>query len=107
MWIWHLPPSVHDSAADRLVGLPTNPEIASGHPMPCRRLLDTSARTITGVLGVYFAVTADQERALIAAADDGDPETVGNLLEAIEEEWTDDELKADTDKAWDAIYTAV
>jgi hypothetical protein len=56
------------------------------------------------VLGVYFAITADQERALIAADEDGDPETVGDLLEAIEEEWTDDELKADTDKAWDAMH---
>jgi len=43
-------------------------------------------RTITGVLGVYFAITTDQERALIAAADDGDLETVGDLLETIEEE---------------------
>ncbi len=56
------------------------------------------------MLGVHFAITAEQERALLAAADGGDDDRVGELLEEIEESWADEELKADTDKAWDAIH---
>jgi hypothetical protein len=63
------------------------------------------------VLGVHFAVTPEQERALIAAAgrdddgdDDGDGESVGEVLEELEESWDDDGLKVDTDKAWDAMH---
>ncbi|WP_164842682.1 YfbM family protein [Actinoplanes solisilvae] len=54
------------------------------------------------MLGVHFAVTADQERSLLAAEDDNDD--VGMLLEELEESWSDDRLKVDTDKAWDAIH---
>jgi hypothetical protein len=32
---------------------------------------------------------------------------VGELLEEIEESWSDDGLKVDTDKAWDAIHRRV
>jgi hypothetical protein len=56
-------------------------------------------RTITGMLGVHFAITAEPEHSLLAAADDGDSEAVGELLEEIEESWDDDRLKVDTDKA--------
>lgn len=52
------------------------------------------------MLGVHFAVTAEQEKALLSA--DGDE--VGELLEDLEETWDDDALKVDTDKAWDAIH---
>jgi hypothetical protein len=57
---------------------------------------------IAGMLGVHFAVTAEQERSLLAA--DGDDDAVGELLEEIEESWDDDRMKVDTDKAWDAIH---
>jgi len=39
------------------------------------------------MLGVHFAITADQERALLAADDEDDSETVSDLLEEIEENW--------------------
>jgi Domain of unknown function (DUF1877) len=55
-----------------------------------------------GMLGVYYAVTATQERLLLAADDDSD--AVGQLVEDIEESWSEDELTVDTDKAWDAIH---
>ena len=55
------------------------------------------------MLGVHFAITADQERLLLAAAD----EDLGALLEDIEETWDDDGLKVDTDKAWDAIHRSL
>jgi Domain of unknown function (DUF1877) len=55
------------------------------------------------MLGVHFAITSEQERSLLAA-DGGDSDTVGDLLEGIEESWDDDGLKVDTDKAWDAIH---
>jgi hypothetical protein len=54
--------------------------------------------------GVYFAVTADQERLLLAAGDEGDTDTVGELLEDIEENWDEADLSVDTDKAWDAMH---
>jgi len=44
-------------------------------------------RKIVGMLGVHFAITADQERALLAADDEDDSETVSDLLEEIEENW--------------------
>jgi hypothetical protein len=50
------------------------------------------------VLGVHFAVTPDQERELLTT------DEVGDFLEKLEESWTDDSLKVDTDKAWDAIH---
>ncbi|MFI5909755.1 DUF1877 family protein [Dactylosporangium sp. NPDC051541] len=56
------------------------------------------------MLGVHFAITPDQERSLLAADDEGDTDTVGELLEDIEESWPGDALKVDTDKAWDAIH---
>jgi hypothetical protein len=57
------------------------------------------------MLGVHFAVTADQEQALLAA--DGDDDAVGEFLEDLEESWSDDKLKVDTDKAWDAIHRSL
>lgn len=54
------------------------------------------------MLGVHFAITAKQERALLAA--DGDDDAVGEILEELEESWADDRLKVDTDKAWDAMH---
>jgi hypothetical protein len=56
------------------------------------------------MLGVHFAVTAEQERALLAAADD---DTVGELIGDLEEEWSEDTLKVDTDKAWDPIHRSL
>jgi hypothetical protein len=56
------------------------------------------------VLGVHFAITPEQERALLAADDDGDVDTVAEILEELEESWTADDLKLDTDKAWDAVH---
>jgi hypothetical protein len=56
------------------------------------------------MLGVHFAVTPDQERSLLAAAEDGDSDAVGELVEEIEESWDEDALKVDTDKAWGAIH---
>jgi hypothetical protein len=55
------------------------------------------------MLGVHFAVATDQEQALIAA----DDEAIGELLEELEESWSDDRLKVDTDKAWDAIHRSL
>ncbi|MFD0689838.1 YfbM family protein [Actinomadura fibrosa] len=52
------------------------------------------------MLGVHFAITGDQERALLA----GDEETVADLVEDLEENWRDDDLKVDTDKAWETIH---
>ncbi|GAB3864195.1 YfbM family protein [Micromonospora andamanensis] len=56
------------------------------------------------MLGVHFAITPEQERSLLAAADDGDSDAVDELIEEIEESWAEDGLKVDTDKAWDAIH---
>ena len=56
------------------------------------------------MLGVHFAITSAQERALLAADDAGDSDAVGELLEEIEESWEDDELAVETDKAWEAIH---
>ncbi|GAA4604691.1 hypothetical protein BJY16_005105 [Actinoplanes octamycinicus] len=56
------------------------------------------------MLGVHFAITGEQERALLAADDADDSDRVGELLEELEESWDDDRLKVDTDKAWDAIH---
>jgi hypothetical protein len=53
------------------------------------------------MLGVHFAVTATQERALVDAAKN---DKVGELLEDLEEEWDDDAMKVDSDKAWDAVH---
>ncbi len=54
------------------------------------------------MLGVHFAITSEQEAALLAADDDGDE--LGEILEELEETWSDATLQADTDKAWDAIH---
>lgn len=56
------------------------------------------------MLGVHFAISREQERSLLAADDEGDSNTVGELLEEIEELWDNDRLKVDSDKAWDAIH---
>lgn len=77
--------------------------LASG-PHGLRASPSLETHTIGGVLGVHFAITPEQERSLLAAADSGDTDAVGELLEEIEESWTDDELKVDSDKAWDAIH---
>lgn len=47
-------------------------------------------RNISCMLGVHFAVTADQERRLLAADDEGDADTVAELLEDIEKNWDDE-----------------
>jgi hypothetical protein len=54
------------------------------------------------MLGVHFAITSAQESVLLDA--DGDDEAVAEVLEELEESWPGDELKVDTDKAWDAIH---
>lgn len=54
------------------------------------------------MLGVHFAITAEQEKALLAA--DGDDDAVGEILDDLDESWDDDQLKVDTDKAWDAMH---
>jgi hypothetical protein len=54
------------------------------------------------MLGVHFAVTAEQEKRLLEA--DGDDDAVSEIIGDIEEDWEDDALKVDTDKAWDAIH---
>lgn len=38
------------------------------------------------------------------ASDDAGDDGVGGLLEELEESWSEDDLKVDTDKAWDAIH---
>ncbi|WP_430788759.1 YfbM family protein [Actinoplanes sp. G11-F43] len=57
------------------------------------------------MLGVHFAITPEQENALLAA--DGDLAEVGSIVSEIEESWGDDRLKVDTDKAWDAIHRSL
>ncbi|MFC4050175.1 YfbM family protein [Actinomadura syzygii] len=52
------------------------------------------------MLGVHFAITGEQERALLAR----DEDAVAELLEELEENWRDDDLKVDTDKAWEDIH---
>jgi hypothetical protein len=54
------------------------------------------------MLGVHFAITAEQEKTLLDA--DGDDAAVSEIIEDLEEEWTDDTLQVETDKAWDAIH---
>jgi len=56
------------------------------------------------MLGVHFAITADQEHALLVADEEGDIDMMDELLEEIEEFWDDDELQVATDKAWDPIH---
>ena len=53
-----------------------------------------------GQLGVHFAVKAGQLKRLLAAKDD---EHVSEVIEEIEEAW-DEDLLAESDKAWDAIH---
>jgi hypothetical protein len=62
---------------------------------------------MAGVLGVHFAITAEQERLLLAADSAGDTESLEALLENIEEGWDDDELKVDTDKEWEPIHRSL
>jgi hypothetical protein len=59
-------------------------------------------RTVAAMLGVHFAITREEEHSLLTA--DGDSDTVGDVLDEIEESWSDGWLKVDTDKAWDAIH---
>jgi hypothetical protein len=51
--------------------------------------------------GVFFALTADDERKLLAAS--SDDELVEVISEDIEERW-DAEWLAEADKAWDAMH---
>ncbi|TCO62704.1 YfbM family protein [Actinocrispum wychmicini] len=51
------------------------------------------------MLGVHFAVTADQERLLL-----GGDDAAEELLMDIEENWADPDLSMETDKAWDALH---
>lgn len=53
--------------------------------------------------GVFFAVTAEQADALLAAGGD---EAVMEQVEAIEQGWDTDNL-AECDKAWDALHRAL
>lgn len=53
---------------------------------------------------MHFAIAPEQELALLAVADKGDTDVLGELLEDLEETWDDDSLKVDSDKAWDAIH---
>ncbi|MEV0568451.1 YfbM family protein [Dactylosporangium sp. NPDC050588] len=55
------------------------------------------------MLGVHFAITAKQEKKLLKAAD-RDEDEVAALLGDLEEEWDDESMKVDTDKAWDAVH---
>jgi hypothetical protein len=66
-----------------------------------------ATRKILGVLGVHFAITREQERALLAADEAGDGGALAELLEEIEESWDDDALKVATDQAWDAIHRSL
>ncbi|MFD7845637.1 YfbM family protein [Nocardia sp. NPDC059764] len=59
------------------------------------------------MLGVHFAITAEQERALLAADDRDDVDAIDELLGDIEESWSEPDLKVDTDKAWDAIHRSL
>ncbi|MEV0466959.1 DUF1877 family protein [Nocardia tengchongensis] len=59
------------------------------------------------MLGVHFAITAEQERALLSADDLDDADAIDELLSAMEESWAEDDLKVDTDKAWDAIHRSL
>ena len=56
------------------------------------------------MLGVHFAIDADQERLLLAAADSGDTDAVSDLVEDVEENWTEPGLSVSTDKAWEAMH---
>lgn len=60
--------------------------------------------SLRGMLGVHFAVAAESERELLAAADAGDVDAVGELLADLEENWPQPQLSVDTDKAWDEIH---
>ncbi|MET7419933.1 YfbM family protein [Dactylosporangium sp. NPDC005555] len=53
------------------------------------------------MLGVHFAVTAEQEKALLKAARNDE---VGDLVEDLGEDWDDESMKVDSDKAWDALH---
>jgi hypothetical protein len=55
------------------------------------------------MLGVFFAVTAEQEKALVAADED---EVAGIVVQA-EEEWGDRDLTCDMDKAWDGVHRSL
>ncbi|WP_233434597.1 YfbM family protein [Nocardia yamanashiensis] len=63
--------------------------------------------TVESMLGVHFAITAEQERALLVADDLDDVDAIDELLSGMEEFWAEDELKVDTDKAWDAIHRSL
>ncbi|MEU0868996.1 YfbM family protein [Nocardia brasiliensis] len=54
-----------------------------------------------GSLGVHFALTPQQARALLGAED---PDDLLALVEMIEEELADEADQVSSDKAWDAIH---
>lgn len=57
---------------------------------------------IGAMLGVHFAITAEQAKELLDA--DGDDDAVSEITGRIEEDRADDALTVHTDKAWDAIH---
>jgi hypothetical protein len=59
------------------------------------------------MLGVHFAITPAQEQLLLAAAEQDNSDVLEELLEDIEESSDDDELRVESDKAWDAIHRSL
>ncbi|GIJ48242.1 hypothetical protein Val02_51280 [Virgisporangium aliadipatigenens] len=55
-------------------------------------------------MGVFFALSPDQEHALLDADESGSDDSVRDLIEEFEENWADGRYSADTDQAWDAIH---
>ena len=97
-------------AAGLAIGLPATGRPASGRKCdhgdgcsrPERSGVSRMRRSMCDMLGVHFAVTVEQEHRLLAAGGNGDADALGELLEGIEECW--DDLRACTDKAWDALH---
>jgi hypothetical protein len=56
------------------------------------------------MMGVYFAVSPEQEHTLLDADASGDVDAVGDVVEEFEATWEDGRFSADTDHAWDAIH---
>ena len=59
------------------------------------------------VLGVHFAITAEQESQLLAADSAGDTEALEALLRDIEEGPSDEDLELATDKEWEPIHRSL
>lgn len=68
---------------------------AAGH-------LTTATMTSMGCRGMFFALTDEQEAALIATRDDAE---VREFVEELEMgDWDGEPLDCETDKAWDAMH---